>query len=226
MTRNELLNQRYNIFSQNGEDGVINYLLNLFNIKDGQFCEFGAWDGKYLSNTFNLLQNKNWSGVYIEADEEKFKDLVNTKNQFPDKLEIFQSLVLPDGENTLDKILSKTSLKQDFELLSIDIDGLDYLIWESFKNYKPKLVIIESQAGLKPGDLTKPSFPYTLDYTTGASFTSLCNLGIEKGYYPLVAFGNMFFGEIEFLKSNNYQLETDINSLYSDHWEIWKYSVA
>ena len=57
----------YNVYSQNGEDGVINALLAIFRIRHGWVCEFGAWDGRYLSNTFNLVEN-GFSGVFIEGD--------------------------------------------------------------------------------------------------------------------------------------------------------------
>ena len=62
-----LINFRKNLYSQDGEDGVIEEIFKRLSINKGTFVEFGAWDGKYLSNTFALLQ-KNWAGVYIEGD--------------------------------------------------------------------------------------------------------------------------------------------------------------
>ena len=71
-------NLKKNIYSQNGEDGIIEYLLDKIEDKDYWCCEFGAWDGQHLSNTFNLVSNRNYNAVYIEGDESKYQDLLNT----------------------------------------------------------------------------------------------------------------------------------------------------
>ena len=68
-----------NIYSQNGEDGIIEELLHRLDISSGWVCEFGAWDGINLSNTFNLVKNKNFSAVYIEGDKNKYVDLLQTQ---------------------------------------------------------------------------------------------------------------------------------------------------
>ena len=60
---------------------IINYLkfyLKRLNIENGWVCEFGSWDGKHLSNTFNLIENKNFNAVFIEGDKNKYKDLLKT----------------------------------------------------------------------------------------------------------------------------------------------------
>lgn len=77
---------RRNVHSQNGEDGVIQEICHRLDIRQGIFVEFGAWDGKYLSNTFRLLQD-GWSGVYIQGDNAKYVDLLKTQEQFPERLQ-------------------------------------------------------------------------------------------------------------------------------------------
>lgn len=66
------------IYSQNGEDGIIDQILKMIpeNKKTNWCVEFGAWDGKHLSNTYNLIHNKNYSAVLIEGDQKKHKELV------------------------------------------------------------------------------------------------------------------------------------------------------
>lgn len=145
-----LIDYQLNINSQCGEDGIIEEICRRLNIKTGYFVEFGAWDGKHHSNTFNLLF-KNWRGVYIEADEIKYKDLLMTKNEFPKQLTTICAFVRSSGDNKLDNLLSQTSTPKDFELLSIDIDSEDYLVWYSLQNYNPKIVIIEGNSLVLPG---------------------------------------------------------------------------
>ena len=74
-----------NKYSQNGEDGVIEELLKRLQIDNGWVCEFGAWDGKHLSNTFKLVE-KGFNAVYIEGDKERYKDLLIQVEKYPNIL--------------------------------------------------------------------------------------------------------------------------------------------
>jgi hypothetical protein len=69
-----------NVHSQNGEDGVIEEILSRIGWSNLSLwaAEFGAWDGQHLSNTFSLVETRNFNSVYIEGDSEKFIDLVLT----------------------------------------------------------------------------------------------------------------------------------------------------
>jgi len=81
-----------NIYSQNGEDGVVAEIIRRLGLSSGWFCEFGAWDGRYGSNTFALLK-RGWRGVMIEGDPARFRDLKKTASRFPDTLHIFEAFV-------------------------------------------------------------------------------------------------------------------------------------
>ena len=72
---------RKNIYSQNGEDGILEEIIKRINLKEIEVCEFGAWDGKHYSNTFNLVENYSAKAVYIEQDSARFNDwLKHQKN--------------------------------------------------------------------------------------------------------------------------------------------------
>jgi roadblock/LC7 domain-containing protein len=176
------------VFSQNGEDGIVEELLKRLDINSGYVCEFGAWDGIYLSNTFNLIQ-KGFKGVFIEGDKDKFQDLLKTCKNYPNIIPI-NAYVDYEGENTLDNILQKTDIPFDFELLSIDIDSFDYHVWRSLKLYRPKIVIIEINSGINTNN---EEHIHTPDKYQGTAFRPTFNLGIEKGYKFVCHTGNMIF---------------------------------
>tara|TARA_B110000858_G_C17749443_1_gene448952 strand:- start:203 stop:862 length:660 start_codon:yes stop_codon:yes gene_type:complete len=180
----------YNIYSQNGEDGVIEELLNRLNITNGWVCEFGAWDGKHLSNTFNLVKNKQFKAIFIEGDNDKYNDLLKTVNEFSTIVPIKAYVDYNDTQHSLDNLLKNTDIPNDFDILSIDIDSFDYQIWKSVKAYKPKIVIIEINSSVKVND---SQWIHTQNRYQGTGFKPTYDLGIEKGYKFVLHTGNMFF---------------------------------
>ena len=109
-----LIQYAWNRYSQNGEDGILEELCRRLQIGPGWSVEFGAWDGKNLSNTFNLLEHAGWNAVDIEADERRYQDLLATKRQFPDRLHAICAMVGEEGENRLDRLLQKTPIPPGF----------------------------------------------------------------------------------------------------------------
>ena len=131
-----------NISSQSGEDGIIEEIFRrIKNLLDYQCCEFGAWDGKHLSNTYNLIKNHNYKALLIEGDKKKFQIL--NSNFLNDKVIKLNKFVEFEGKNTLDNILENNNFNKNFDFLSIDIDGNDYHIFDSLKKFLPKLISIE-----------------------------------------------------------------------------------
>jgi hypothetical protein len=178
-----------NIYSQNGEDGIIEELLKRLEINQGWVCEFGAWDGKHLSNTYNLV-TKGFNAVYIEGDENRYKDLLKTVEKYPNIVPIKAFVDHNDSENSLDNLLNNTIIPNDFDILSIDIDSFDYQIWKSLKLYKPKLVIIEINSSVK---VNNNEHIHTPGKYQGTGFKPTYDLGLEKGYKFILHTGNMFF---------------------------------
>jgi len=178
-----------NVYSQNGEDGVIKELLRRLGIENGWVCEFGAWDGKEFSNTFSLIK-KGFNGVYIEGDTTKYNDLLKTVEEYPNIIPINAFVDYEYSENSLDNLLKNTDIPYDFDILSIDVDSFDYQIWKSFVNYRPKIVIIEINSSI---NTDVKDHIHTPGVYQGTSFRPTFNLGLEKGYKFVLHTGNMIF---------------------------------
>jgi hypothetical protein len=168
-----------NVFSQFGEDGILKRIFEILPNANKWCVEFGALDGKYMSNCCNLISNLDWNGVMIEANSDKFLELKNNY-QNNSKAHLINRFIEFDGENTLDHILKSTPIPKDLDLLSIDIDGNDYYIWESLKEYQPKVVIIEFNPSI-PSDLEFVQ-ERNMKINQGTSILSINILGQSKGY--------------------------------------------
>lgn len=192
-----------NIYSQNGEDGIISQLFKELKINSGFCCEFGGGDGITCSNTYNLLKDGRFFGILIEANA-SLAEMCKTNLKNLSNISILNEFVTAEN---LTSILDKFCYPRDFDLLSIDIDSYDYEIWKNFVIYKPKIVIIEANSYRDPifeetykkpctsyelfGDPIKANHPDRIG--SGASFMSLIKLGLEKGYIPVSFTGNVTF---------------------------------
>ena len=184
-----LINFRKNIFSQNGEDGIIEEIIKRLELKELEVCEFGAWDGKHLSNTFNLVKNFNAKAVYIEGDKKKYQDLLKTAKEYPNILPINAFVSHKNDKNCLHNLLSLTFLKKNFDILSIDIDGHDLEVVFRMQNYIPKIIIIEINSSMMPGIKHMHSTKIK-----GNSFSSTIDVLKKKNYTPVLHNkGNLFF---------------------------------
>lgn len=194
-TVEKLLSHRKTFFSREGEDGLLAYVLSKIPDKTGWCVEFGAWDGKSDSNTYYFILQQSYRGVMIEADPLKY-NLLRENLKAYDTICI-NAFVRPEGENKLDNILSLTPVPKQFDLLSIDVDGDDYHVWQSLDKYQPKVVIIEINVLDKPGvkRIQKLGVPSVWSNTgtsissmwgvtdsTGTSISSMTELAIRKQY--------------------------------------------
>ena len=174
-----LMKHSKNYFSQHGEDGILEKALQIIGSNDNWCVEFGAWDGIFHSNTHHLIAQKGYAAVLIEGDAEKFKSLTANyrDNARVTPINIYVGF---DPDNTLDSILTKTKIPVEFDLLSIDIDGNDYHVWDTLSDYKPKIVIVE----FNPTIANEVDFIQEKDFRVnhGNSILSLCRLGAQKGY--------------------------------------------
>ena len=169
---------RRNVYSQCGEDGIIENLLRLLEKKSGYFVEFGAWDGHHLSNCAKLAEG-GWPGCFIEGDRDKYLDL---KRRYETRTDIstVNAFVEVQGENSLDQIFKRQNAPSDITVLSIDIDGMDYHIWNSLRHFEPKICVVE----FNPTVPARVSFVQDADPSVqqGSSLRALYSLAKKKGY--------------------------------------------
>ena len=206
-----------NIYSQNGEDGIILELLKKLDIqKNGWCCEFGAWDGKVGSNTFNLIKNFNFKAIYIESDKNKFEDLKKTETKYPNIFAINKTISRnKKSDDCLNKVLESTKIPLDFEILSIDIDSYDLDVWETLEKYRPKIVVIEVNSSIKPGIIQRHD-----KNNQGNSFSATVNVGKKKGYILVCHTGNCIFLRDDLKNKIDYDknLLNNPNILFDKSW--------
>ena len=170
----------HNVTSQFGEDGILKRIFEIMPPSSKWCVEFGAWDGKYLSNTWTLIHDQGWSAVLIEGEEERASKLASESLALDGRVHVKQAFVGWDGENALDAILGTTPVPHEFDLLSIDVDGNDWHIWSALERYRPRVVVIEHN----PTASNQLYFVQDADPTVsqGCSLLAAVELGRQKGY--------------------------------------------
>ncbi len=156
--------------SQNGEWGIIEEALKRMGFVAGENAaqytavEFGAADGVWCSNTYDLVHTyRGWLRFLFDVN--------------PGSIEVAQATITPENVNII--------LPGECKVLSIDVDGNDALIWHSYKGVAD-LVVIEINSSLDPQkDVFSPE--------QGANYSYMKKLGESKGYFLLCHTGNLIF---------------------------------
>ena len=173
----------FKVFSQAGEDGIISEIFNRIGTTNKFFVEFGVGNG--LENNSAYLLVKGWQGYWIEGSErfcqsirQSFEDLI--ANQ---QLTLKNTFIT--GEN-IEDLFRKGNVPTELDLLSIDIDGNDYWVWQAITNYRPRVVILEYNAIYPPESSWvmqyNPSHQWKYNSHMGSSLKALEKLGHQKGY--------------------------------------------
>ena len=194
----------YKVFSQFGEDGLINLILNNINIKNKYFIEFGVEDYEE-SNTKLLLEGFNWSGTIFDCNSNFISKIKKKSFYWKYNISVFEKFITSENVNS---IITENCQANKISLLSIDVDGNDYWIWKAIDCIDPELVIIEYNSifGVEKSVTTpyrevfdRKKFHYSNSYF-GATLTALYNLGIKKNY---ILVGTNFNGNNAFFVKKN-----------------------
>lgn len=129
----------FKVFSQWGDDGIIQWLTNNIEFPNRTFVEFGVEDYSE-SNTRFLMMNNNWSGLVMDGSEANINKI--SLSSYFWKYNLSAVCAFIDADN-INKLLSAANLEKEVGILHIDLDGNDYWIWKAINVISPILVIIE-----------------------------------------------------------------------------------
>jgi hypothetical protein len=197
--------------SQSDEDGILLEIFKRVGTTNKIFIDFGAETGSE-NNSRNLLEN-GWQGLWIEGNSHYFSALHQNGEPFKSSgmLTITESYVNPDNIN---KLILESKISGEIDLLSIDIDSIDYYVFDAITAVNPRVLVLEHNSGFGPSN--HYVMPLNLDYRwdpsnpqdnkNGASISSFVDLANKKNY-QLVGCGlfspNGYYVRKDLLCSNN-----------------------
>ncbi len=176
----------FKVFSQFGDDGILQYLVEQTRPEVETFIEFGVQDYSEANTRF-LLLNNNWRGLILDGDLQAMTALHSKDIYWRHDLTCEGAFITRENVNQL---FSDNGFSGEIGLLSVDIDGNDYWVWEAINVVNPVIVTVEynsvfgaEHAITIPYD---PAFNRTSAHSSnlywGASLKALCVLAEKKGY--------------------------------------------
>jgi hypothetical protein len=182
----DLADYEFKVFSQWGEDGIVQYLCRVIELRHKTFIEFGV-ENFVEANCRFLLMKDNWSGYVIDGSSSNIAKLKNSYFYWKYDINAVDAFITKDNINEL---LIKSCFDGDLGILSIDIDGNDYFILEAINAVRPRIIICEFNAIF--GATRKISVPYDANFCRtrkhysnlywGASLSAITFLANKKGY--------------------------------------------
>jgi hypothetical protein len=194
----------FKVCSQWGEDGIIDHLLTRVPITSRSFVEFGV-ESYTEANTLFLLKHRYWRGLVIDGSTDHIDTVKRSAEYWRYDLRAEASFIT---RNNINDIITRNGLQGELGLLSVDIDGNDYWIWEAIHCVNPCIVVAEYNSLFGP--TAQVSIPYQADFVRthadptnmyyGASISALNHLAEAKGY-SLVA-GNSAGNNVFFVRND------------------------
>ena len=173
-------------FSQNGEDGVLLYLFALLGHGDRLAVEICAGDGIECCSA-NLIVNHAWHALLVDGDEQNLlrgRDFyAHSRHQWFDPPVLKRSWITADN---VAAVISDAGFDEQLDLLTIDLDGVDYWIWKALRHLRPRVVVTEVNPFLGSERVTlayDPEFVRPADIPFGStSLPAMAALADELGY--------------------------------------------
>jgi hypothetical protein len=181
-----LADAEFRVFSQWGEDGIIEWLAAHVPVSRQVFVEFGVESFREANCRF-LMMHRNWRGLVMDGDERNMEALRAQNFFWKHDLTAVQAFVTAEN---IDDLLVRGGIAGPIGILSIDIDGNDYWVWKKITAVDPDIVVCECNPIL--GDTAPIVIPYDPAFTRfkghhsglyfGASVRALQLLAEERGY--------------------------------------------
>ena len=177
----------FRVFSQFEEDGKLLFIFSVIGMNTRTFVEIGSDDG-VNSNSANLYFNFGWHGLFVDGNPRSIKRGTRFFNKYPHPWFYKPKLVCAKvTRENINSLLADAGMKGEIDLLSIDIDGNDYWIWDAIEVVVPRVVIIETHNEFGLNDIVVPydpgySFPGKHPVYHGASPVAMTKLARKKGY--------------------------------------------
>jgi hypothetical protein len=176
----------FRVFSQWGEDGILQFLLRYIEVPRKIFVEFGVQNYRE-SNTRFLVLNDNWAGLVMDSIYENISYIKTDPIYWQHNLKALHVFINRDNINN---IIYENGIEGEIGILSIDIDGNDYWVWQAINIINPAIVIIEYN--FRFGKVRAVTVPYNENFVRskahysmiyyGASLKALYLLAQKKGY--------------------------------------------
>ena len=177
-------------FSQNGEDGILLFLFSVIGVSNKICVEICAGDGLEC-NSANLILNHGWHGLLVDGDKKNVQTGTDFYSKHRDTFSFPPAFVHAwvDRE-TINDVIERHGFSGEIDLLSIDLDGVDYWIWDAIDIIQPRVVVVEAQCIW--GAERSVTVPYRRDFQSplikgfgvysGASLPAFVGLARRKGY--------------------------------------------
>ena len=181
-----LADAEFRVYSQWGEDGIVEWLVSQVNVPNDRFVEFGVETFKEANCRF-LLQNRNWKGLVLDGSESNMAAMRGEGFYWMHDLTGKAAFVTAENINAL---ITAAGFAGPLGILSVDIDGNDYWVWQAITCVDPAIVICEVNPILGDGHpVTVPYDPAFWRFNAhksglyfGASIAALRHLAAQKGY--------------------------------------------
>ena len=220
----------FKVYSQNDEDGILQEIFKRIGVSNKVFVEFGVGDGLENNTLYLLLQG--WHGLWIEGNKSNHKKIARGLQPILKRKQLQLAHAFINRDN-INKIIANHIHEPQIDLLSIDIDGNDYHIFDALhrNGVMARVVIIEYNAKLRPPLLFCVDYDAQLywrgDDYFGASLKFL-EIEMHKKGYSLIACSlsgvNAFFIKNDELRDQSGQFLTPYTA--EEHYQPQRYSLS